>query len=71
MKKKLETVFQKENIGLGKRKQAIARVFLIPGEGNLIVNKVPGEKYFQYNTNYLNTIWAPLKKLNLENSKVD
>ena len=66
MNTKLETVFQKENIGLGKRKQAIARVFLIPGEGNLIVNKVPGEKYFQYNANYLNIIWDPLKKLNLE-----
>lgn len=66
MNTKLETVFQKENIGVGKRKEATARVFLIPGEGNLIVNKLPGEKYFQYNANYLNTIWAPLKKLNLE-----
>jgi ribosomal protein S9 len=27
--------FSKNNIGLGKRKQAIARVFLIPGEGNI------------------------------------
>ena len=58
---------QKDNIGLGKRKQAIARVFLVPGEGNLIVNKVSGEKYLQYNTTYLNKIWEPLKKLNLEN----
>ena len=62
----LQPLFQKENIGLGKRKQAVARVFLVPGEGNLIVNKLPGEKYFQYNTTYLNTIWAPLKVLNLE-----
>ena len=58
---------EKDNIGLGKRKQAIARVFLVPGEGNLIVNKVSGEKYLQYNTTYLNKIWEPLKKLNLEN----
>ena len=58
---------QKDNIGLGKRKQAIARVFLVPGEGNLIVNRVSGEKYLQYNTTYLNKIWEPLKKLNLEN----
>jgi len=43
---------QKDNIGLGKRKQAIARVFLVPGEGNLIINKVSGEKYLQYNTTY-------------------
>ena len=58
---------QKNNIGLGKRKQAIARVFLVPGEGNLIINKVSGEKYLQYNTTYLNKVWDPLKKLNLEN----
>ena len=31
---------QKDNIGLGKRKEAVARVFLVPGEGNLIINKV-------------------------------
>ena len=63
---KTELVFQKNKIGLGKRKEAIARVFLIPGEGKLIVNKVSGKKYFQYNETYLNTICAPLKKLNLE-----
>ena len=57
---------QKDNIGLGKRKQATARVFLVPGEGNLIINKVAGEKYLQYNTTYLNKVWDPLKKLNLE-----
>ena len=61
-----ELVFQKSNIGLGKRKQAIARVFLIPGEGNLIINKVNGEKYLQYNDTYLKTVFAPLKKLILE-----
>jgi small subunit ribosomal protein S9 len=61
-----ELIFQKDNIGLGKRKQAVARVFLIPGEGNLIVNKVSGNKYLQYNDTYLDTIWAPLKTLKLE-----
>ena len=59
-------IFQKNNIGLGKRKEAIARTFLIPGNGNLIVNKISGTKYFQYNDTYLNLIWAPLKVLNLE-----
>ena len=58
---------EKANIGLGKRKQATARVFLVPGVGNLIINKVSGEKYLQYNTTYLNKVWDPLKKLNLEN----
>ena len=62
----VELIFQKNNIGLGKRKQAIARVFLIPGEGNLIINKVSGNKYLQYNDTYLTSVWAPLKKLNLE-----
>jgi len=61
-----ELIFQKDNIGLGKRKEAVARVFLVPGEGNLIINKVSGNKYLQYNDNYLNTVWAPLKELNLE-----
>jgi small subunit ribosomal protein S9 len=61
-----ELIFQKDNIGLGKRKQAVARVFLIPGEGNFIVNKVSGNKYLQYNDSYLNTVLAPLKALNLD-----
>lgn len=61
-----ELIFQKSNIGLGKRKQAVARVFLIPGEGNITINKVDGEKYFQYNDTYLKAIFAPLEKLTLE-----
>ena len=58
--------FQKKNIGLGRRKQATARVFLNPGEGNLTINKKSGENYLQYNDSYLNTVWAPLETLNLE-----
>ena len=61
-----QLVFRKDNIGLGKRKQAVARVFLVPGEGNLTINKVPGNKYLQYNDTYINTIWSPLKTLKLE-----
>jgi len=59
-------IFQENKLGIGKRKQAIARVFLIPGTGNIIINKVSGEKYFQYNITYLTNIWLPLKLLNLE-----
>lgn len=62
----MELSFQKKNIGLGKRKQAIARVFLFPGEGNITINKVKGNRYLQYNDIYLNTIVSPLEKLNLE-----
>ena len=62
----MNTVFQKDKIGLGKRKRAIARVFLIPGNGKVTINKISGEKYLQYNPNYLNAIWSPLEKLNLK-----
>jgi small subunit ribosomal protein S9 len=61
----MELIFQKTNIGVGRRKQAIARVFLFPGEGNLIINKKSGDKYLQYNDNYLNIVWSPLERLNL------
>lgn len=63
---KLDTVFQKKNLGIGKRKKAIARVFLVPGTGSIIINKIPGEKYLQYNTVSIDKILAPLKKLKLE-----
>ena len=66
MHSKVQLVFQKDKIGIGKRKQASARVFLVPGEGNLIINKVSGDKYLQYNDTYLNLVWAPLEKLSLE-----
>jgi small subunit ribosomal protein S9 len=66
MSTKFESVFQKDTIGVGRRKRATARVFLVPGEGNIVINKVPGEKYLQYNVTYLNTIWAPLQEVNLD-----
>ena len=66
MNAKIESIFQKDKIGVGKRKQSIARVFLIPGEGNITINNIPGEKYLQYNPSYLNSIWLPLKILNLD-----
>ena len=61
-----ELIYKKDNIGVGKRKQASARVFLIPGEGNIIINKIAGDKYLQYNESYLNTVWSPLEKLKLK-----
>lgn len=61
-----QLIFSKDNLGLGKRKQAVARVFLIPGEGNLTINEISGSQYLQYNNTYLNMIWAPLEKLKLE-----
>ena len=70
MNTNLQSMFQKDKMGLGKRKQAVARVFFVPGEGNLVINKISGEKYLQFNTVYLNKIWAPLKKLNLEEDTI-
>ena len=35
---------------VGRRKKAIARVRLIPGEGNIIINKRSIEEYFGYET---------------------
>ena len=58
-------IYQKEKIGLGKRKRAIAKVFFTQGNGKLTINKISGERYLQYNANYLNAIWSPLEKLNL------
>jgi small subunit ribosomal protein S9 len=66
MTNQLSIIFQKDKIGVGKRKQSIARVFLSPGTGNITINKVSGEKYLQYNTTYLTNIMLPLKLLNFE-----
>ena len=62
----MELIFQKNNIGLGRRKEAVARVFLLPGEGNITINKKSGDKYLQYNDTYLNAVRSPLETLNLE-----
>lgn len=66
MNSKIALKFEKKTLGIGKRKRAIARVFLTVGDGNLIVNHTEGNSYFQYNETYLNNIWLPLEKLNLE-----
>lgn len=36
--------------GTGRRKESIARVRLVPGEGNIIVNNRDIEEYFNYET---------------------
>merc|ERR1739845_143684 len=52
--------------GIGKRKRAIAQVFIISGKGNFIINGLLEKEYLQFNLINLNKIWEPLKKLNLE-----
>jgi small subunit ribosomal protein S9 len=53
--------------GTGRRKCSVARVRLVPGTGQLTVNKKPGEVYFQFNANYLGVIKGPLETLGMEN----
>jgi len=57
---------QKENTILrtGRRKKAIARVRLVPGNGNIEVNKKPLDEYFDRPTLRL-LIKQPLKTTNL------
>ncbi len=53
--------------GTGRRKSAIARVRLVPGSGQLVVNGRPGRDYFNQNVGYLTTAKSPLETLGLEN----
>lgn len=53
--------------GTGRRKSSVARVRLVPGSGQLIVNKRPGEEYLQFNTAFLSAAKAPLETLGMEN----
>jgi small subunit ribosomal protein S9 len=39
-----------QNLGTGRRKRAIARVFLRPGKGDITVNGRPADKYFSTQT---------------------
>ncbi|WP_036485186.1 30S ribosomal protein S9 [Myxosarcina sp. GI1] len=53
--------------GTGRRKSSVARVRLVPGEGNLVVNGKPGRDYFNRIASYLTAIKAPLETLGFEN----
>lgn len=54
-------------MGTGRRKSAIARVRLVPGSGQLVINGKPGDLYLQFNPYYLAAAKAPLETLGLEN----
>ncbi len=54
--------------GTGRRKSAVARVRLVPGDGKLIINDKPGDLYLQFNAGYLAAAKAPLETLGLEGS---
>lgn len=54
-------------LGTGRRKSAVARVRLVPGNGQLVINGKPGDLYLQFNPDYLAVAKAPLETLGLEN----
>lgn len=66
MNKIIVHTLKKKYIGIGKRKCAIAQVYIIPGSGNFIINKISEKKYLFNDINSMNKVWAPLKKLKLE-----
>ncbi|MCS6812894.1 MAG: 30S ribosomal protein S9 [Cyanobacteria bacterium] len=53
--------------GTGRRKSSVARVRLVPGTGQLVINGRPGNEYLQFNPSYLSAAKAPLETLGLEN----
>jgi small subunit ribosomal protein S9 len=53
--------------GTGRRKSAIARVRLVPGSGEVVVNGRTGPDYFNHNAHYLTVAKSPLETLGLEN----
>jgi small subunit ribosomal protein S9 len=52
--------------GTGRRKSSVARVRLVPGNGQLTINGKPGDLYLQFNPGYLAAAKAPLETLGLE-----
>ncbi|AFY65307.1 30S ribosomal protein S9 [Geitlerinema sp. PCC 7407] len=53
--------------GTGRRKSSVARVRLVPGSGQIVINGRPGTEYLQFNPSYLGVAKAPLETLGLEN----
>ncbi|KOR34508.1 MULTISPECIES: 30S ribosomal protein S9 [Planktothricoides] len=53
--------------GTGRRKSSVARVRLIPGNGELKINGKKGDLYLQFNAGYISAAKAPLETLGLEN----
>lgn len=55
-------------VAVGRRKTSVAKVRLIRGSGEIQVNQKPGDIYFQFNSQYLQNLRAPLITLGLEDS---
>lgn len=53
------------NYGLGRRKSATARVRLVPGKGNMVINGQPAAEYFANSKNLLNELQKPFVVLEM------
>jgi small subunit ribosomal protein S9 len=53
-------------LDLENENKQLQEFFLFLEKEILLLIKFNGDKYLQYNDTYLNTVWAPLEKLNLE-----
>ena len=53
--------------GIGRRKTSVAKVILVPGTGAMVVNHKQGEKYLQFNSQYIDASKSPLTIMGLEN----
>jgi small subunit ribosomal protein S9 len=51
---------KKNGVAIGRRKSAIARVRLIPGDGEIKINKILGLEYFHNSTESLEACRLPL-----------
>lgn len=54
-------------ITLGRRKEAIAKVQMLKGSGQILINKKTVNSYVQNNLIYLSIIYKPLKHLSVIN----
>ena len=55
-------------LGTGRRKTAVARVRLVPGNGKITINGRAGDHYLNFNPAYLASVKAPLQTLGLAES---
>tara|TARA_Y100001968_G_C19425088_1_gene753881 strand:+ start:456 stop:863 length:408 start_codon:yes stop_codon:yes gene_type:complete len=54
--------------GTGRRKTSIARVRLVPGNGQITINGRPGDHYLNFNPSYIAAVKSPLQTLGLAES---
>lgn len=59
---------QKNGIAIGRRKSAVARVRLIPGNGDIKINKILGIEYFQNSVESIEACRLPLHIFGLSNT---